>query len=163
MTITIVCDVYGEENNGTVVAIMNLIRYLKNKNHTVRVLCADQSKKGQENFYVVPTLNFGKLLNSLVHKVGVTLAKADRAVIKEALNGTDHVHIILPLGLGNATAKIAHEMNLPITASFHMLAENLTCYIKLNKCRPINTFVYKWYNLLYRYKKFIRYRRFQYE
>lgn len=29
MKITIVCDVLGEENNGTTIAAMNLIRFLK--------------------------------------------------------------------------------------------------------------------------------------
>ena len=29
MTITIVCDILGEENNGTTIACMNLIRFLR--------------------------------------------------------------------------------------------------------------------------------------
>lgn len=54
MTITIVCDILGEENNGTTIACMNLIRYLRAQGHTVRVVCADQDKAGNECFYVVP-------------------------------------------------------------------------------------------------------------
>ena len=38
MTITVVCDVLGEENNGTTIAAMNLIRSLKAKAE-VRVIC----------------------------------------------------------------------------------------------------------------------------
>ena len=37
--ITIVCDVLGEENNGTTIAAMNLIRSLKAKGHNVTVVC----------------------------------------------------------------------------------------------------------------------------
>ena len=37
MTITIVCDILGEEINGTTIACMNLIRYLRAQGHTVRV------------------------------------------------------------------------------------------------------------------------------
>ena len=66
MIITIVCDVLGKENNGTTIAGMNLIRSLRNKGHTVRILCADQDKLGQENVYVVPNYNLGKLLNSYI-------------------------------------------------------------------------------------------------
>ena len=44
MTITIVCDILGEENNGTTIACMNLIRFLRAQGHTVRVVCADQDK-----------------------------------------------------------------------------------------------------------------------
>ncbi len=151
MTITVVCDVLGEENNGTSIAAMNLIRFLKAQGHNVRILCGDQDKKGKEGYYVVPNYNLGKFLNAYVNKVGVTLAKPEMNVIKKALQGTDHVHIMIPLPVGMATIKIAKEMNLPVTAGFHMQAENFTCYIKMNKLKPVNKFVYKFiWNKLYK-------------
>lgn len=143
MIVTVVCDVLGEENNGTSVAAMNLIRFLKDQGHTVRILCGDQDKKGMENVYVVPNLNFGKMLNKFVDKVGVTLAKPDKDIIKEALTGADICHIMVPLSLGIYTCKIAREMGLPITAGFHMQAENFTSYFKLNKIKYANNLVYK--------------------
>ena len=143
MIITVVCDVLGEENNGTTIAAMNLIRFLKSQGHTVRILCGDQDKKGQEDVYVVPNYNLGKFLNAYIKKVGVTLAKPVENIIKKALKGADAVHIMVPLPLGMATVKIAKKMNLPITAGFHMQAENFTSHIKLNKLQPLNKFVYK--------------------
>ena len=74
MIITVVCDVLGEETNGTTVAAMNLIRTLQAKGHDERSLCADQDKKGQEGYYVVPVLSLGKLLNKYIKKVGVVIA-----------------------------------------------------------------------------------------
>lgn len=144
MIITVVCDVLGEESNGTTVAAMNLIRFLKAQGHTVRILCGDQDKKGQENVYVVPNLNFGKMLNKYVDKVGVTLAKPDKDIIKQALDGCDICHIMVPLKLGISACKIAKEMGLPITAGFHMQAENFTSYFKLNKIKYANNLVYKY-------------------
>ena len=44
MKITMVCDVLGKENNGTTIAAMNLIRYLREHGHEVRVLCCDQDR-----------------------------------------------------------------------------------------------------------------------
>ena len=38
MIIAVVSDVLGEENNGTTIAAMNLIRSLKAKGHEVRVI-----------------------------------------------------------------------------------------------------------------------------
>ena len=143
MVITVVCDILGEENNGTAVATMNLIRFLQQK-HTVRILCADQTKKGTENYYVVPNQSFVKPLNALVDRVGVTLAKPDDAVIAEALRGVDHVHVMLPLRLGLRAAQFARKMDLPITAGFHMQAENMTSYIKLQKIGFVNSSVYKY-------------------
>lgn len=158
MTITVVCDVLGEENNGTTIAAMNLIRYLKSAGHTVRILCGDQNKRGQQDFYVVPNYNFGKMLNAFVKKVGVTLAKPQKDIIVNALTGADHVHIMVPLALGMATIKIAKSMNLSITAGFHMQAENLTSYFKVNKIKPINHMVYKYiYKHFYKYVDAIHY------
>lgn len=143
MIITIVCDVLGEENNGTTIAAMNLIRFLKSRNHTVRVLCADKDKENEANYYVVPSLSLGKLLDSYVKKVGVTIAKPSEDIIRKAIEGADHVHSMLPFGLGMKAVKICKELNVPITAGFHMQAENFTSYIKLNKLKPLNVGVYK--------------------
>ncbi|MBP3582316.1 MAG: glycosyltransferase [Clostridia bacterium] len=158
MIITVVCDVLGEENNGTTIAAMNLIRFLKSQGHIVRILCGDQEKKGQENVFVVPNYNLGKVLNAYVKKVGVTLAKPVENIIKKALKGADAVHIMVPLPLGMASVKIAKQMNLPITAGFHMQAENFTSHIKLNKLQPLNKFVYKFiYKHVYKYVDGIHY------
>ncbi len=91
MTITIVCDILGEENNGTTIACMNLIRYLRAQGHTVRVVCADQDKAGNECFYVVPERNL-YLLNPIVERNGVTLPRVDRAILEEAIRDCDVVH-----------------------------------------------------------------------
>ena len=55
MVITVVCDVLGEANNGTTIAALNLIRSMRERGHTVRVVCSDQNRKGEEGFYIVPT------------------------------------------------------------------------------------------------------------
>lgn len=158
MTILIVCDVLGEENNGTTIAAMNLIRYLRAAGHDVRLLCADRDKRGEAGVYVVPNLSFGRLLDAYVAKVGVTLAKADEDIILEALSGVEHIHIMLPFALGIKTAQLAKERGLPMTAGFHMQAENLTSYIKLNGIGIANHAVYRFiYKHLYQYVDAIHY------
>ena len=158
MTVTVVCDVLGEENNGTSVASYNLIRYLKKQGHTVRVLCADQSKSGEENFFVVPNRSFGKFIDSIVRRVGVSLAKPDKEVIERALNGCDHVHVMMPLFLGTAAVEIARERDISITAGFHMQAEKFTAHIKLSKVGFVNNLVYRYiYKRVYRYADGIHY------
>ena len=158
MNIVVVCDVLGAENNGTTIAAMNLIRHLKNAGHTVKILCGDQDKKNEEDCFVVPNLSFGKILNKYVEKVGVTLAKPEKNIIKKALKNADHVHIMVPLPLGIAACKVAREMNISITAGFHMQAENFTSHLKLNKVKPINKYVYKFiWKHLYQYVDGIHY------
>ena len=75
MNILIVSDVLGEENNGTTTAAMNLIRYLRSKGENVRILCADQEKKGQEGVFVVPHLYLGLIINWALKKNNVSLLK----------------------------------------------------------------------------------------
>ena len=116
MKIAVVCDVYGRENNGSAVVTYNLIRFLKEQGHEVRILCADQGSKGKPDHYVVPNMSFGKYLNAYVAKVGVSIAKPDKRIIKAALMGVDAVHIMMPMPLGLSTVKIAKKMGLPITA-----------------------------------------------
>ncbi len=158
MKIVIVCDVLGKENNGTTIAAMNLIRFLQGRGHTVRVLCADQDKQGTENFYIVPNLSLGCVLDAYVAKVGVTLAKADEGVIRQALDGVDIVHVMLPFGLGKKTAEIAKKMGLPITAGFHMQAQNFTSYIQMHGIDFLNTAVYRYiYRYVYRHVDAIHY------
>ena len=70
MIVTIVCDVLGEENNGTTIAAFNLIRSLRARGHTVRVVCPDEMYAGEPDFFIMPTYNFGEFLNNYVHKNG---------------------------------------------------------------------------------------------
>jgi len=158
MIITVVCDVLGEENNGTTIASMNLIRFLQSRGHTVRILCADQDKEGKENYYIVPNLSLGKLLDAYIRKIGVTIAKPQEDVVRKAIEGADHVHAMLPFGLGMKATKICKELGISITAGFHMQAENFTSYIKLNGIKPLNKGVYKFiYKHFYKHVDGIHY------
>jgi glycosyltransferase involved in cell wall biosynthesis len=56
---------------------MNVIRAMKAKGHEVRVVCADQDKKGQPGYYVVPKIDFGPF-NRYVQKNGVVPASKER-------------------------------------------------------------------------------------
>lgn len=142
MKIAVVCDVLGEENNGTTIVAMNLIRFLRAQGHTVRILCSDQDKKGQQDVFVVPILNLGKLINAYVERAGVALAHPDEKIIREAFDGVDAVHVMMPFSLGSKASKIAKKMGLPVTAGFHVQAQNFTAYIGMHKIRPVNRLVH---------------------
>ncbi len=149
MTITVVCDVLGKENNGSTVAANNLINYLKSRNHTVKVLCADSDKQNTEGYFIVPGRNF-LMFNKYVESNGVKLAKPDEEVIRRAVEGSDIVHIMFPFALGIATAKIAKKMRLPITAGFHMLAGNFTSQLHLEDLDLADKITYNHFHKLYK-------------
>ena len=117
MKIAIVCDVLGEENNGTTIAAMNLIRSLKAKGHDVRVVCPDEDKAGTPGYYVVPKLNAGPF-NRYLEKNGVTVARLEHEKLEAAMKDADVVHVLLPFVLGKAAAHYAVEHGIPLTASF---------------------------------------------
>lgn len=157
MILTIVCDVLGEENNGTTIAAMNLIRSMRAKGHTVRVVCPDASRRGEKDFYVVPKLNLGPL-NAYLKKNRVEAAKPDKRVIAEALDGADAVHLLLPFPVSISALKIARRKGLPVTASFHCQAENFTNHIFLMNAGLANKLVYRFfYRHVYRYTDCVHY------
>ena len=150
MRVLVVCDVLGEENNGTTIAAMNLIRYLKAQGEDVRILCGDQDNKDKANYFVVPNRNLGPF-NCLLKKNNVTLSKPKRSIILNALEGVDVVHCMLPFSLGKKTCKIARELGIPVTAGFHCQAENYSAHIlNLMNFTPYNNHIYRrYYNQFY--------------
>ena len=141
MKITIVCDVLGEENNGTTLAAMNLIRALKAGGHQVTILCPDEEKKGVPGYAVVPTRNLG-IFNGYVASNGVKLAKPDDRVIRQAVTGADIVHVMLPFILGRRATAISKELGIPVSAGFHAMAENFTSHIFMENFYPANRLTY---------------------
>lgn len=157
MIVTIVCDVLGEPNNGTSIAAYNLINSLKAKGHTVKVLCPDEIKKGEPGFYVLPHLNFG-VFNSYVAKNGVSLAKFDHQVLEEACKGSDIIHVMMPFSAGHMAAMYAHEHHIPLSAGFHVQAENITSHLFAMNSKSINAYAYKKLNkAVYQYVDAIHY------
>ena len=145
MTITMICDVLGQENNGTTVAAMNLLRSLRAKGHIVRVVCPDQERAGQPDFFILPTTNVGPL-NNYVRKNGVTIARPDPAVLERALDGVDAIHILVPFRAAWAVVKLADARGIPVTASFHCQAENFSNHLFLMNAKRFNRGVYRFFD-----------------
>ena len=157
MKITIVCDVLGAENNGTTIAAMNLIRSLKKKGHDVVVVCSDENKKGKEGYVVMPRLNLGPL-NGYVKKNGVALSRADHKLLEPVIWDSDVVHILLPFALGVAAMKLCRKHQIPMTAGFHMQAENFTSHVFMKDNPVANNLTYRYiYNNFYKYVDAIHY------
>lgn len=142
MNITVVCDVLGEPNNGTSIAAYNLINTLKSKGHNVNVLCPDELKKGEPGYFVLPHLSFG-VFNSYVAKNGVSLAKFDLETVDKACKNADVIHVMMPFSAGHMAAVYAHEHHIPLSAGFHVQAENITSHIFAMNSEGINAYAYK--------------------
>ena len=155
MIITIVCVVLGQENNGTTIAAMNLIRYLESQNHTVKILCSQQENP-DNNFYMVGSRDFW-IFNDYVKKNGVSLAKPDEDIIAKAIDGSDIVHIMLPFALGRKSAEYAYSKHIPVTAGFHVMAENFSSHIFMKNSSIVNRLTYAHFEKMYKYCSAIHY------
>ncbi len=157
MIIAIICDVLGEANNGTTIAALNLIRSLREKGHTVRVVCADPERAGMPDHYIVPRYNFGPF-HGYVERNGVAPARVDRAVLEAAISDADIIHVMLPFALGKAAARYAAAHGIPLTAGFHCQAENVTNHLRLMNFRAASRLTYRiFHRRLYRYCDCIHY------
>lgn len=157
MKILFVCDVLGEENNGTTIAAFNVMRYLKSRGHEIKILCCDKDKIGMKDVFVCPSLNAGPF-NNYVKKNGVSLANPDKRVVEEAFKDIDLCHIMMPLILGKYCARYAHQHHVPLTAGFHVQAENVSNHFFLMNVAFANTALYKnFYSKLYKYCDGIHY------
>ena len=149
MKVTIVCDVLGTENNGTTIAAMNLVRSLRNRGHEVKIVCPDADKAGTPGYFIVPTRNLG-LLNGYVRKNGVVLARADDETLRNAICGSDIVHVMVPFPMGRRAAILAHRAGIPVSGGFHVMAENFTVHVYMKDTGPANRLTYRYYSGLYR-------------
>ena len=176
--ICIVCDVLGEANNGTTLAALDLIGALRERGHTVRVVCPDEDKKDLPDYYVVGRKNLGPF-NHYVHSNGVHLAsgtdmetvkkafegtdvvhfnfcgviaKPEKGVLGQALDGADHVHLMTPFPLCRTALRMAKKRGLSVTAGFHCQAENITSHLGMKNVGLINRLVYRLF-----YRNFFRY------
>lgn len=152
MVITVICDVLGEANNGTSLAAYNLINSLKEKGHTVRVVCPDKDKEGLPGYYILPTISFGSIIDKIIAKNNVVLCKGDLKVIDAACHDADAVHCLLGFSAGKAAAKYCFERNIPVTAGFHCQSQNFAAHVCALHNPIVNRLVYRFLsNGFYKY------------
>lgn len=150
MNITLVADVFGENNNGTSATASRLVENMKKRGHNVKVVSPFHSE--DNNFYTVSSRSFG-IFNDYVEKInGVTLGKPERITIWEAIKDADIVHFLLPFQMSKCGIKLCLENNIPFTTAFHCQPENITSHIFLQKAKLINDFIYKYFKTTF-YRK----------
>lgn len=149
MKVTVICDIPLSRKNGTAVAALNLIESLKEKGHTVKVVCPDMSKMGQEGYYITERRNFGPF-NGYVAENDVALAKPDDKILYAAIDGADIIHCIMPFALSRRAVEIARGLGIPVSAGFHCQAENVTNHMGLMNSKAMNKAIYRrFYRVLY--------------
>lgn len=153
MIITLVTDQFYKNNHGTSVSAQRFYNGLVSRGHTVRVVAIDSENN---TLYALKERYFGKLITGIINSQGFQFGKYDEETLKKAIEGSDIVHIYMPFKLGQKTIQLCRKMNVPYTAGFHLVPENITSTLYLNKEPIINGALWSnFYNSTYRYVKHI--------
>lgn len=121
MVIVIAIDQMTPKTNGTVISTVRLVESLRAKGHTVRVLACGARGKGEYGLRVrhIP------IVSRVAWRQKVIFAQYDERKAREALDGADVVHLLMPFQLSRKLAELADELGVPVTAAFHLHPENI--------------------------------------
>jgi len=143
MKIAIICEVLGRANNGTTIAALNLINYLKSQGHDVRVVCPDEDKRGLPGYYILPKAKF---VNWIFKKNNLNLAMFDEKVVYDAVHDADIVHFMIALFISRKASKYVASLGLPITGGFHAQSQNFASQVGMLHNKAFNKWAYHWYD-----------------
>ena len=79
------------------------------------------------------------IFHGIIKKQGYAFAKADEAIISEALCWADVTHLEEPFALEWKVAELAHRMGVPCVATYHLHPENFFASVGLMKSRYLNS------------------------
>lgn len=149
MRIVLVVDYFGDTTNGTTVTTRLLHDSLIKYGHDVRILCGKGN--GWNNVYETGYLKI-PILYYYCRKNGFLMAKTNKKVIKEALDGADLVHFLADFPMDRAAKKYCDKHHIKTSSAFHIQPENATAQLHLN-IKIINDLVYILYRHIF-YRKF---------
>ena len=153
MKILLVADQFYAANNGMTISARRFAQVLRQHGHEVRVLCFGKPEflAPGERAYLLKK-QYIPIFDNLISSQGMTFAKVDKTVIREAVEWAEIIHFLTPFALTHATIRVARQMGKPYTAAFHVQPENITSSIHLGKVGWINTAIYHWFHFyVYRY------------
>ena len=114
--------------NGMAASARRTTKYLKEAGHEVRVLAGpNPDAKGPQPEFLLREYKL-PIGQSMVEAQGYHYASSDKKVITQAVEWADIVHLEEPFILEYKTMKIAEAMGKPLTATYHIHPENISCH-----------------------------------
>ena len=149
MKILFVVNNYYASGNGLSASARRTVSYLREAGEDVRVLSGrNHESETPQPDYVLKDFHV-PVFDGLVESNGYKFAHADIAVIEEAVEWADVVHLEEPFILQMVTAHIARRHGIPCTGTYHLHPENLFCSINLGDWKFLN------YNTLRMWRDFV--------
>jgi len=147
MNILFVIDTFYTSNNGTSISAQRYAAELRKRGHLVRILCGDKPKKDQQanlsdGDYCTGIFHF-PIFQFMCEKHDFFYGNADKALIREACDWAEVVHVYTPFFLGNAAITYCKQTGKPVTAAFHVQPENITSSFGMGKVGWANNLIYR--------------------
>lgn len=142
MKILLVVDQFYQANNGTTISAQRFAKALCDRGNQLRVVSCGEGDKEED--YLVQEWKV-PIFDGLIKSQGMTFAKPDKEVLRDAIQWADVVHFYMPFFLSKAGLKIAEELSVPHTAAFHVQPENITYTIGMGRMTGVNTTIYHFF------------------
>ncbi len=137
MKILYVVNNFYVKGNGLSASAQRTVKYLREAGLDVKVLSGDDPQSTEKPDFMLPTWKV-PIFNELVRTQGYSFAASDKAVIRQALQWADIVHIEEPFLLQMEVCKMATEMGKILTGTYHLHPENLFSSIYMRKSLFLN-------------------------
>ena len=129
MKILFVINSYYAAGNGMAASCRRVAQYLKEAGHELRVL-SGPNLLAQEPQPEFPLKRFiFPLFQPMIESLGYQYASSDPVMIRKAVEWADVVHLVEPFVLEHKTIRIAEELGKPLTTTYHLHPENITCHM----------------------------------
>ncbi|MBR6270026.1 MAG: glycosyltransferase [Bacteroidales bacterium] len=139
MKVLFVVNNFYASGNGLSASARRTVKYLREAGLDVRVLSGrNHEAETPQPDYVLKDFKV-PVFDSLIQSHGYKFAKADFAVIEEAVKWADVVHLEEPFILQMVTVRVAKRLGVPCTGTYHLHPENLFCSINLGDWKFLNS------------------------
>lgn len=148
MVITLIVDSYAQASNGTTMTTRRFAEVLMQHGHTVKIAASTVDNIDKDHAF---ELGISKIpvLYQVSKSQGFIFAKKNKKVLKEAIEGSDIVHFLLPFGCQRLGKKLCDKEGIATTAAFHLQPENITSTLHMNKLQSVNNMIYRKFKKFY--------------
>lgn len=135
MKILFVINNFYTKGNGLAGSARRTVKKLREAGAEVKILSApNPDPDGPQPEFRLKDFTI-PFFDPLVKKQGYSFSNVDKAVITEAVEWADVIHLEEPFNLQIETAHIAEKHGKPLTATYHLHPENLYASAGLDKSR----------------------------
>ncbi|WP_104637712.1 glycosyltransferase family 4 protein [Helicobacter felis] len=145
MVIVLVVDSFENKSNGTSMTAARFCKALREHGHSVRVVAPFVQGEG---FYALKE-RYIPLVTKLAHKQHILFGKPHEKTLRQAFEGADIVHLLLPFKLEKVALKVARAMKIPFVGAFHLQPEHITYNMRLQNLGWLNRLLFWWFKQSY--------------